>query len=305
MVVTQKHNCQMRNRDHPGILQHRQHRVLRQLERLQLIPILDPDTLPDLQANLQDVLDLQPNLQDLQDLQHDLQLNLQWQWQSRWRNRWGNILSGLYDSYQVSNTTRTEIMERKQMRQDRYVHNNTLIQVRDPDLHTDLQPNLQEDPPTDLQMDLQGDLQVRTDLQPDLWVQTGLGATLQPSPLVLFQFPFQAETLTGRERYVSWGRYNPLPGSRRLSQGPKHVIGELSIKAGHAYRNLQESTRIYKTHHITNTSQELTKGQQALESEQRKSLQQFPGNAPTPGASSPANGQSSCTFITWKGNNFC
>ena len=51
-------------------------------------------------------------------------------------------------------------------------------------------------------------------------------------------------------------------GSRRLSQGPKHVIGELPIKSsarrkfGSAYSNLQvykdlQPTWIYKTHHIT------------------------------------------------------
>ena len=170
-------------------------------------------------------------------------------------------------------------MEMKQMGQiqDRCIHNNTFRQMTDPDLHTDLQSNLQADPTTDLQMDLQTDLQVRTDLQLDLWVhRQGLEATLQPnSPMVLFQ----AETSTGREKSLIWVRNNPslmLPdhctsmgrtcewrrlslGSRRLLQDPRCVIGELSIKPGCAYRNLQ----VYKTHHITNTSKELTKCQLA------------------------------------------
>ena len=79
---------------------------------------------------------------------------------------------------------KTEIMELGQI-QDRCIHNNTFRQMRDPDLHTDLQ----EDPPMDLQADLKTDLQtnlqVRIDLQPDLRVHQGLEAT--NSPLVLFQ----------------------------------------------------------------------------------------------------------------------
>ena len=67
---------------------------------------------------------------------------------------------------------KTEIMEISQI-QDRCIHNNTFRQMRDPDPHTDLQPNLQADPPMDLQADLQttdlqANLQVRMDLQPDL-----------------------------------------------------------------------------------------------------------------------------------------
>ena len=104
------------------------------------------------------------------------------------------------------------------------------------DLHSNLQADLQKDLQVDLQTDLQADLQVRT----------GLGAT-QNSPLVLFQ----AETSTEREKPRIWMRNNPTlmlpdqctsmggtceqrrlsPGSRRLAQGPNHVIGELPIKS--------------------------------------------------------------------------
>ena len=105
-------------------------------------------------------------------------------------------------------TNRTEV-EKKQMRQIqiqlqvRGTHN---YRQRDPDLQTDLQSNLQEDPPPNLQvdlqmglqMDLQANLQVRMDLQPDLWVQTGLGDR-QNSPLV----SFQAETSTERKLWVN------------------------------------------------------------------------------------------------------
>ena len=129
----------------------------------------------------------------------------------------------------------------------------------------------------------------------------GLGVTLEPgSPLV----SFQAETLTGREKFLIWVRNNPSfmlpdhctsmggtceqrrlsPGSRRLSQGPRCMIGELPIKSsarrkfGSAYSNLQ----VYKTHHITgHTFKELTKCQLALESEQHKrnSVQYIPSYA--------------------------
>ena len=156
--------------------------------------------------------------------------------------------------------------------QDRGAHN--YKQIRDPDLQMDLQSNLQEDPPLDLQADLQTDLQAN--LQTDLRVQTGLEGTLQPSPLVSFWFPLQAETSTGREKPMIWmppdqctsmggtcEQKRLSPGSRRLSQGPKHVIGELPIKSSarrkfgsvysnlQVYKDLQEPTWIYKTHHIT------------------------------------------------------
>ena len=149
-------------------------------------------------------------------------------------------------------TNRTESdIEGKQMRplplqiQDRGTHN--YRQQRD---LQDLQSNLQEDPPLNLQvdlpqdlqaylqMDLQANLQVSMDLQPDLWVQTGLGAT-QHSPLVFFH----AETSTEREKSMGgtceWRR--PM-GSRRLAQGPKHVIGEQSTGT---YTDLQGSTGTY------------------------------------------------------------
>ena len=89
-----------------------------------------------------------------------------------------------------------------------------------------------------------------------------------------FQVPLQTETLTGREKPMIWtppdqctsmggtceGR-RLSPGSRRLTQGPNHVIGELPIKSsenvwrrfGSAYSNLQP-TWIYKTHHITGST---------------------------------------------------
>ena len=68
-------------------------------------------------------------------------------------------------------------------------------------------------------MDLQANLQVRTDLQPDLQVQTGHEGTLQPSPLV----SFQAETSTKRGKPTSMGG--------TCEQGPNHVSGELPIKS--------------------------------------------------------------------------
>ena len=56
----------------------------------------------------------------------------------------------------------------------------------------------------------------------------------------------------------------------RLSQGPKHVIGELPIKPGCAYRNL----KIYKTHHITGHTSIHLKSEQ----HKRNSVQYIPSD---------------------------
>ena len=118
-----------------------------------------------------------------------------------------------------------QILEMKQVRQiqDRGIHS-TFRQVRDPNPHTDLQPNLQEDPPmdlqADLQMDLEADLQVRTDLQPDLQVhKQGFEGTLQQNSSLV---SFQAETSTEREKPMggTCEQMKLLQGSRRLPQGP-------------------------------------------------------------------------------------
>ena len=167
-------------------------------------------------------------------------------------------------------------------------------------------------------MDLQADLQVRTDLQSDLQVQTGLGAT-QISPLV----SFQAETSTEREKPRIWKRSNPSlmlpdqctsmggtceqrrlsPGSRRLTQGPNHVIGELPIKSsarrkfGSAYSNLQNlhrSTRIYHLHRSTRIyslhtwSTPIHRGNLQDSPHHRHTPKQHPGNALTPWSIQPS-----------------
>ena len=174
---------------------------------------------------------------------------------------------------------------------DRGAHNYKQIRDPDlqMDLQSNIQDDPPLDPQADLQKDLQTDLQanlqVRTDLQPDLWVQTGLEGTLQQkSPLVSFWFPLQAETSTGREKPMIWMRNNPslmLPGQCTSMGGTCEwrkaftrlqdaftrpqtcVIGELPIKSlarrkfgsAHSnlqvYKDLQEPTQIYKTHHIT------------------------------------------------------
>ena len=184
----------------------------------------------------------------------------------------------------------------------------------------DLHSNLQEDPPLNLQADLQKDLHtgLQMDLQANLQVRTGLEAT-QNSPLV----SFQAETSTGKredldeeqpslmlpDQCTSMGgtceQRRLSPGSRRFSQGPKHVIGELPIKSsarrkfGSACSNLQGSTRTYtdlqdSPHHRTYTH---TSEEEQCSLHSLRCLQQHPDNALTPRASSLPMGISGYTII--------
>ena len=180
-----------------------------------------------------------------------------------------------HTKFQTPNRTK---VEKKQMRQiqiqDRGTHN--YKQTTDPDLQMDLQqnlldlhPNLQEDPPTDLQADLQWicKLIFKSGLIYSQICESTDKDLKVPYNKTLFWCHFRLR-LQLRERRSGWGAtlhscYQIivhlweelvsewiLPGSRRLSQGPKHVIGELSIKPGHAYRilqvykDLQESTRL-------------------------------------------------------------
>ena len=134
------------------------------------------------------------------------------------------------------------------------------------------------------------------DLQPDLWIHRQEFESYPTTKLFSwchFRLRPQLEERNPWDELVSEGRLSS--GSRRLSQGPKCVIGELSIKPGHAYRNLQ----VYKTHHVTgHTSIGVWPECQLAQEEQcsmhpLRCLQQFPGNASTPWSIQP------CQWAIW------
>ena len=184
-----------------------------------------------------------------------------------------------------------------------------LSQKKDPDLHMDLQPNVQEDPPTDLQADLQKDL-------PSWSSSQDVSTARFVSPPRTWNYKFSSGVVS--RWYIKWKRGKNLWVKEAFTRLQEAFTRPQICDWWVIYQTwmcLQESTSLHDSSHHRSYIQGVDKmsacfGEWAMQEEQcsihsLSCLQQFPGNTPGPGAPCPANGQSSYTLIPWKGNNLC